>query len=777
MKTLTLILALGLASVGLLTAQSKFPTGTNSALQQVTGEKSRSSQIKGLQNRDEWGLVYTDDALFITEDGGSTWRESSPGDHLLVVRFADRLRGFAVASSSSSPYEMHLLDTTNGGASWGRRPMRLDGLRESDAYTGDAELNVDGDRLNLSFRVTTSSNFSGSIRYVSNDAGSTWRLADKRVDIRRSDDVPELSSGGWTVRTEGECIGFKTGCVQETRIFDGSNDITPVPISRLARIEREKAQAEAVPMFAAPPGGSTRISLSRGFDKCTAAPASQMQIWWDHSYFQDANIYISGRNRGCSQPQLTAAWVDQVSNMGWGLIPTIVGYQSPCTASTTSAKLDYNVTTAEQQGRGEADIAAADATALGITAGSVLYYDMERYDPPNPDTLGCRPATLAFLKGWTERIHELGYISGVYGSPFNANPDWVNMPTSSRMDAIWMARWDNVMTVWTYVSFPTFPTNVWDNHQRIKQWQAPHNETWGGVTFNIDGNISDAPVAGPPRPKNRTADFDGDRKTDVSVFRPDTGVWYVQRSDNAGFIIVGFGLSTDRPTPADFDGDGKTDFGIFRSSDGTWHQLGKGWLYSARSFGVSGDIPAPADYNGDGRADVAVFRPSSGLWYIANSDSRGTFTIIQFGVEGDKPVPGDYDGDGKADIAVWRPSTGVWYVFRSSDNGASAVAWGIPTDQPAQGDYDGDNKTDYAILRDGVWHILQSTAGSTAFQFGLPGDIASTGDYDGDGKDDAAVFRPSDATWYVLRSTSGFYAVQFGVSTDKPVPNAYLPQP
>src|SRR6185369_6053022 len=152
---------------------------------------------------------------------------------------------------------------------------------------------------------------------------------------------------------------------------------------------------------------------------------------------------------------------------------TIVGYQSPCTASTTTAKLSYDVATAEQQGRGEADIAVADANNIGLTAGSVLYYDMERYDPPNPDTLGCAAATLAFLKGWTERIHELGYISGVYGSPFNANPAWASMPAASRMDAIWMARWDNVQSVWTYVSFPTFPTNVWNNHQRIKQWQAP----------------------------------------------------------------------------------------------------------------------------------------------------------------------------------------------------------------------------------------------------------------------------------------------------------------
>ncbi len=231
--------------------------------------------------------------------------------------------------------------------------------------------------------------------------------------------------------------------------------------------------------------------------------------------------------------------------MGWGLIPTVVGYQSPCTSSTTTAKLSYDPPTAEQQGRGEADIAVTDATNIGLTAGSIFITTWNDTTRRSPDTLGCRTATVAFLKGWTERIRELGYKSGTYGSPKNAQEDWQFLPPASRMDAIWMARWDNVMSVWTYVTFPTFPTNVWDNHQRIKQWQAPHNETWGGITFNIDGNIADGPVAGIPVPKNKVADFDGDGKTDVSVFRPDTGQWFISGSFGPTYRVHEFGVGTD----------------------------------------------------------------------------------------------------------------------------------------------------------------------------------------------------------------------------------------
>ena len=42
----------------------------------------------------------------------------------------------------------------------------------------------------------------------------------------------------------------------------------------------------------------------------------------------------------------------------------------------------------------------AAAVNLGLAAGSILYYDMERYDETTATT-GCRTATTAFLKGWT----------------------------------------------------------------------------------------------------------------------------------------------------------------------------------------------------------------------------------------------------------------------------------------------------------------------------------------------------------------------------------------
>jgi uncharacterized delta-60 repeat protein len=262
-------------------------------------------------------------------------------------------------------------------------------------------------------------------------------------------------------------------------------------------------------------------------------------------------------------------------------------------------------------------------------------------------------------------------------------------------------------------------------------------------------------------------DFDGDGKSDLSVFRPSDGVWYLSRS-TAGFGALRFGIQSDRLAPADYDGDGKTDIAVFR--DGNWYLQRSQTGFAAVQFGASGDVPQPADFDGDGRAELAVFRPSAGSWYVLNLVNN-QFTGVQFGTNLDKPVAADYDGDGKADYAVFRPSDGTWYMLRSQQ-GFTGVQFGISTDKPVVGDYDGDGKADPAVYRDGVWYQLRSGQGFAAAQFGIQVDLPAPADYDGDGKTDLAVYR--DNTWYLLRSTGGFTGAQFGAAGDKPVPGAFV---
>jgi hypothetical protein len=274
-------------------------------------------------------------------------------------------------------------------------------------------------------------------------------------------------------------------------------------------------------------------------------------------------------------------------------------------------------------------------------------------------------------------------------------------------------------------------------------------------------------------------DFDGDGRSDVSVFRPSEGNWYLSQSLN-GFSVETFGLNGDVTTPGDFDGDGITDLAIFRPSTGTWwYRSSFDRLFYAVGWGQTGDIPLAEDFNGDGRSDFVIYRPSNSMWYRFGSNND--YSPVILGEAGDIPLVADMDGDGKADPTIYRPSNGTWWYVSSVDGLYHAEQWGIAaTDIPVPGDYDGDRKTDLAFFRpsDGAWFIAYSGTNYTTYTitiWGVAGDRPTPADYDGDGKADIAIYRPSDGMWFALRSASGFFSQQFGVPGDLPIPASFIP--
>lgn len=278
--------------------------------------------------------------------------------------------------------------------------------------------------------------------------------------------------------------------------------------------------------------------------------------------------------------------------------------------------------------------------------------------------------------------------------------------------------------------------------------------------------------------KNVVSDFDGDGKTDLSVFSPSTGLWRYTNSSNGAIDSVFFGNANDILVPGDFDGDGKSDIAVWRPSTGVWYVLGSSSGFFAAQFGSPGDIPVAGDYDADGRTDFAVWRPSSGVWYIFQS-TLGV-RILQWGSPGDKPLAGDFDGDGKADFGIWRPSSGVWYILKSSSTLPMYIQFGMQGDKPLVADFNGDGLTDFTIYRPatGYWYIL--TNGTFAFTggpFGAPTDIPVPGDYDGDGKTDIAVFRPNGNVWYRINSSdNSLFIGVFGTDGDRPSPASVHPQ-
>ncbi len=296
-------------------------------------------------------------------------------------------------------------------------------------------------------------------------------------------------------------------------------------------------------------------------------------------------------------------------------------------------------------------------------------------------------------------------------------------------------------------------------------------------------NTDSAPTVN--NPTLRFADFDGDGKSDISVYR--AGTWFVNPSGSnladapQAAYGVQFGTSGDIPLAVDFDGDGKSDIAVWRPSSGIFYIMNsQNNTVRAEQFGQAGDNPTVSgDWDGDGKADLAVYRGAaeSFFYYRPSAQPGVNFVPVQWGTTGDAPIFGDFDGDGKLDATIYRPAGNTFYVRRSSDGTFLTRQWGnAQTDAIFAGDFDGDGKSDFAVQRfsgadAGTWYVAQSGGTTRAVQWGAGSDAPVPADYDGDGKMDFAVFRRSNSTWYISNTASGAaQALTFGAGTDFPLP-------
>ena len=188
---------------------------------------------------------------------------------------------------------------------------------------------------------------------------------------------------------------------------------------------------------------------------------------------------------------------------------------------------------------------------------------------------------------------------------------------------------------------------------------ANGNGIWDGCQIDICsqafGLATDLPVIG---------QWSAGTEDRIAIFRSSENKWHLDINGNetlntckidkcAGFSVY---QSGDVPVAGDWTGRGTTQLGLFRPSTGqwfldrnanrTWNGCNKDRCIS--SFGQPGDVPITGDWNGTGISKIGLFRPATSEWLL---DLNGNDVwdgcnvdkcVTAFGQAGDLPVAGKW---------------------------------------------------------------------------------------------------------------------------------------
>jgi hypothetical protein len=266
-----------------------------------------------------------------------------------------------------------------------------------------------------------------------------------------------------------------------------------------------------------------------------------------------------------------------------------------------------------------------------------------------------------------------------------------------------------------------------------------------GSSFGFYGNGG----AWWPDWQRHVLDLNGDRKSDMFLYDPATGVWF-QCSWGPGFLIPQQIVTSCRQGgwnpgweiyPMRLNNDAFGDFFLINRTTGRWFwALGTGadswsFTYPVTETWFTGWNIHPGDFNGDGLSDLLLHDPGTGVYFVAMNTGAGfTYTSNGWAVAW-KPIVADLNGDGKDDVFRHDPATGNWSPmisdgaggFTKVGTGTWSLGWQIhPTD------FDGDGRADFLLYHPGtgVWYQARTTGpGTFAYTTGTwkPGLTISTG--------------------------------------------------
>jgi len=265
-------------------------------------------------------------------------------------------------------------------------------------------------------------------------------------------------------------------------------------------------------------------------------------------------------------------------------------------------------------------------------------------------------------------------------SLYNSNPACVDVPTSracavapSGLTAVCSPTGTSSILSWSPIANASYaikidkqdvPTDLWKNDCNVSQYDGDicvkPQADYSGIQWGF-GNV-----------KTVSGDYDGDGKSDLAVWSPSSGKWYIRPVSGASIVWdYAHGGSTMIPVSGDYNGDGKSDLALWNPVDGKWYILDmvtKNQIVYGYAHGGSTMIPVSGDFDGDKKSDLAVWNPTDGKWYIRTVSGTIIAWGVQFGGPGMIPVSGDYNGDGKSDMALWNTNPNYnWYIKDAPD--------------------------------------------------------------------------------------------------------------
>jgi beta-glucosidase-like glycosyl hydrolase len=601
---------------------------------------------------------------------------------------------------------------------------------------------------------------SASVSEAAVPAGGAWAVFYRMTMAQR---VGQLFMVGGTATGPGTATysaisNYHVGSVMLTgRSYLGTS--ATLSVTRGLQSRATSAATLGVPLFVATDqeGGYVQVLQGTGFSRM---PTALTQGTWSTSTLRSSALTWGRQLRSAGVNQNLAPVMDTVpyamrnTNKPIGYYHREFGYTTSIVSSHGSAfmsgMLGAGVATSIKHFPGLGRVTANTDVSAGVTD-YVTTYDDPYLAPFRTAVTAGTPFVMMSLANYNkiEPRVPAAFSSKIIGGMLRSGLGFRGVVISDSLAAKQVQAWSPAARALNFVNaggdmilmtdptlVPTMVSAVLARANADSTFRGKVNAAALKVLFAKQrmGLIPRADVIG---------DYNGDGRSDVAVYRPSTGTWYVR-----GLWTKRYGLPGDVPVPGDYGGVRRTSPAVFRPTNGNWYLYGIGQI----QWGQRGDIPTPADYNGDGRTDIAVYRPSTGTWWV-----RGLFTIT-YGVAGDIPTPADYNGDGRADLSVFRPSPGTWYV-----RGMSTIRMGGLGDRPATADYDADGRAEQALFRPstGYWYVL----GMSAVQYGRLGDIPAPGDYNRDGRYDVALFRPSDGSWHVR----GQFSLTYGITGDIPV--------